>query len=150
MREQHLQATQNQITHETAASRDHTQLASVNNGHPGTMAMDSVNGRRFNQQGRIANGVASGRLTPAETSRIEGREANVNKEVHADRQANGGKLTPQEHQQINKQQNGLSKSIYDDKHNAANAPGRAAAQPKAAPNKQNAPVRPAERNEEKR
>ena len=31
-----------------------------------TVAMDSVNGRRFNQQGRIANGV---RIRPADAAR---------------------------------------------------------------------------------
>jgi hypothetical protein len=148
-REQHFQPTQNQLSHEQTASRDRTQLASVNNGRPGTPAMDSVNGRRFNQQGRIANGVASGRLTAGETRNLEGHEANVNKEVRADRQANGGTLTPQQRQQVNKQQNNLSKSIYDDKHNAANAPGRAPATP-AAPAKPQVRPAPAEKNEEKR
>jgi hypothetical protein len=145
-REQHFQATANQASHEQTFAHDHTALASVNNGHPGTPAMDSVNGRRFNQQGRIANGVASGRLNAGETRNLETREANVNKEVHADRQANGGTLTPQQRQQVNKQQNNMSKSIYDDKHNAANAPGPAA----KAPPKQQAKPAPAERKEEKR
>ena len=83
--------------------------------------MDSVNGRRFNQQGRIANGVESGRLNAGETKNLERRQANLNHEVHSDRQANGGTLTPQERQQVNRQQNNLSHSIYNDKHNAANA-----------------------------
>jgi hypothetical protein len=85
------------------------------------MAMDSVNGRRYNQQGRIANGVSSGQLTAGETKNLEGREAGLNKEIHNDRAANGGTLTPQEHQQVNQQQNNLSKSIYNDKHNANTA-----------------------------
>ena len=55
-----------------------------------TPAMDSVNGRRFNQQGRIAQGVRSGELTPRETSHLENREANINHEVAADRRANSG------------------------------------------------------------
>jgi len=117
--ENHFQATSNQLAHEHTASQDHNQLASVNGGRPGTMAMDSVNGRRFNQQGRIANGVASGQLTAGETKNLEGREAGLNKEIHNDRAANGGTLTPQERQQVNRQQNNLSRSIYDDKHNAA-------------------------------
>jgi hypothetical protein len=83
--------------------------------------MDSVNGRRYNQQGRIANGVSSGQLTAGETKNIEGREAGLNKEIHNDRTANGGTLTPQERQQVNRQQNHLSNSIYDDKHNANTA-----------------------------
>ncbi|MGA8043046.1 MAG: hypothetical protein WCA37_09600 [Terracidiphilus sp.] len=84
-------------------------------------APNSVNGRRENQQDRIANGVQSGQLTAGETKRLEGREANLNQEVHADRTANGGPLTPQERQQINRQQNNVSRSIYQDKHNAAQA-----------------------------
>ena len=149
-REQHFQATANQMSHEQNFAHDRTALASVNNGHPGTPAMDSVNGRRFNQQGRIANGVASGRLTAGETRNLEGREANVNKEIHADRQANGGTLTPQQRQQVNRQQNNLSRSINEDKHNAANAPGAAQ---RPAPKQQARPEgrpAPAEKNEERR
>jgi hypothetical protein len=119
--ENHFQATSNQLSHEHVASQDRNQFASENHGRPGTMAMDSVNGRRFNQQGRIANGVSSGRLTAGETKNLEGREAKLNGEIHNDRSANGGKLTPQERQQVNQQQNNLSKSIYNDKHNANTA-----------------------------
>ncbi len=121
MREQHFQPTANQLSHESVAGHDRAQLASANGGHPGALAMDSVNGRRFNQQGRIANGVANGSLTAGETKNLENREANVNHEVHNDRAANGGTLTPAERQQVNRQQNNVSQSIYDDKHNAANA-----------------------------
>lgn len=81
----------------------------------------SVNDRRGDQQQRIANGVQSGQLTAGETKRLEGREANVNSEIHADRSANGGKLTAQERQRVNRQQNNISKSIYTDKHNANQA-----------------------------
>jgi len=82
---------------------------------------NTVNQRRENQQDRIANGVQSGQLTAGETKNIEGREANLNREVKDDRQADGGKLTAQERQQVNRQQNNLSKSIYQDKHNANTA-----------------------------
>ncbi len=121
MREQHFQATSMQYSHQQNASLNRAQFASVNHGQPATAAMDSVNGRRYNQQGRIANGVSSGRLNAGETGRLENREANVNHEVHADRQANGGTLTPQERQQVNQRQNNINHSIYNDKHNAANA-----------------------------
>jgi hypothetical protein len=119
--ENHFQPTSNQLSHEHAAGQDHNQLASVNRGRPSTMAMDSVNGRRFTQQGRIASGVSSGQLTAGETKNLEGREAKLNGEIHNDRAANGGKLTPEERQQVNQQQNNLSKSIYNDKHNANTA-----------------------------
>jgi hypothetical protein len=81
----------------------------------------SVNDRRQDQQDRIANGVQSGQLTAGETKNLESREANVNREIKDDRQANGGKLTTQEREQVNKQQNNMSKSIYNDKHNANTA-----------------------------
>ena len=121
MNEQHIQPTANQMTHEHTASMDRNQFASVNHGTPGTAAMDSVNGRRYNQQGRIAQGISSGQLTAGETKNLENREAGLNNEIHNDRTANGGTLTPQEHQQVNQQQNNLSRSIYNDKHNANTA-----------------------------
>jgi hypothetical protein len=119
--ENHFQSTSSQLSHEQSARGDNNQLASVNHGRPGNAAMDSVNGRRYNQQGRIANGVSSGQLTAGETKNLEGREAGLNNEIHNDRSANGGTLTPQERQQVNGQQNNLSKSIYNDKHNANTA-----------------------------
>ena len=102
-------------------SHDRNQLASMNHGTPGTAAMDRVDGRRFNQQGRIAQGVGSGQLTAGETKNLESREAGLNREVRNDRAANGGTLTPGERGQVNQQQNNLSRSIYDDKHNGNTA-----------------------------
>jgi hypothetical protein len=58
MREQHIAATAGQISHERAASYDRSEFASVNHGRPGVTAMNTINGRRFNQQGRAANGNA--------------------------------------------------------------------------------------------
>jgi len=71
----------------------------------------TVNERRENQQDRIANGTQSGQLTAGETKNVEGQEANLNREVHDDRQADGGKLTQTERQQVNQQQNHLSNEI---------------------------------------
>ena len=115
--EEHVAPTANQMQHEQTFRNDHNALASVNHGQPHTVAMNRVNGRQFDQQGRIAQGVRSGQLTPGETSHLENREANIHNEVHNDREANGGKLTPQERQQVNRQQNNASKAIYRDKHN---------------------------------
>jgi hypothetical protein len=117
--EEHFQPTSNQMSHEQAMSHDRNQLNSFNHGAPGTMAMDRVDGRRFNQQGRIAQGIGSGQLTPGETKNLESRESRLNGEIHNDRAANGGTLTPQERGQVNRQQNNLSRSIYNDKHNGA-------------------------------
>jgi hypothetical protein len=81
----------------------------------------TVNQRKENQQDRIANGIQSGQLTAGETKGLEGREANLNREIRDDRQADGGKLTSAEKQQVNQQQNNLSNRIYQDKHNANTA-----------------------------
>ena len=41
-----------------------------------------INERRENQQQRIGEGVENGSLTAGEASRLEHKEANLNKEVH--------------------------------------------------------------------
>jgi len=115
--EQHFQPTANQMAHEQNFRDDRSAWASENHGNPHTVAMNRVNGRQFDQQGRIAQGVHSGELTPGETQHLENREANIHNEVHNDREANGGRLTQQERQQVNRQQNHASRDIYRDKHN---------------------------------
>jgi hypothetical protein len=116
--ESHIRATSMQASHEHLARSNRANFASENHGRPATPAMSRVNTREANQQGRIANGVKSGQLTPRETSRLENREAKINHEVRNDRAANGGKLTSQERAQVNHQQNNTSKQIFNDKHNA--------------------------------
>ena len=75
-----------------------------------------VGARRENQQDRIANGVASGRLTAGQTARLEKGEVGINKEVRTDRAANGGTLTAAQRKQVNQQQNFRSGKIYRAKH----------------------------------
>ena len=72
--------------------------------------------RKMKQQKRIANGVATGELTPKETAHLENKEAKINKEIRTERKANGGNLTNKEKVQINHQQNKVSKQIYKEKH----------------------------------
>jgi len=83
-----------------------------------TLSAQKIEERKDNQQKRIAQGVASGQLTPRETRHIEAREQAINKEVRSDRKANGGKLTQAEKNQVNRQQNRVSKQIYTQKHDA--------------------------------
>jgi metal-dependent amidase/aminoacylase/carboxypeptidase family protein len=80
-------------------------------------ATAQVNQLKENQQDRIAQGVATGKLTAGETANLEKKEAAINKQVRADRKANGGKLTAAEKKQVNHQQNQMSRKIYRDKHN---------------------------------
>lgn len=83
---------------------------------PAVFAQGRIAERRENQQDRIAQGVASGTLSPAETARLESKEAKLNQEIRTDRKENDGTLTGKEKAQINRQQNRLSRQIYAAKH----------------------------------
>jgi hypothetical protein len=85
---------------------------------PPARAEGRIHQRQENQQQRIAQGVASGQLTAAETARLEHREAGLNREIHGMRQVNGGSLTPAERALVEHQQNRLSRQIYRQKHDA--------------------------------
>ena len=87
--------------------------AAVQNTNPGS----EVGKRAENQQDRIAQGIKSGQLTAGEASKLERKEAGINREVRNDRAANGGRLTPRERAQVNRQQNRVSNQIYNKKHN---------------------------------
>ena len=78
----------------------------------------SIQDRKYDQQGRIAQGVRSGQLTARETGHLERREASVNREEHAMRRADDGHLTAHDKAVLNHQQNKISNSISRDKHNA--------------------------------
>ncbi len=79
----------------------------------------TIQQRKENQQDRIAQGVKSGELTAGETTSLEKKEADINKEEHQMAAADDGKLTTADNAKITHQQNQLSKQIYHDKHNAA-------------------------------
>lgn len=121
MNERHIDATPQQQSHMMAARQDRSQLASQNGGHPAVAAMNRINGRKFDQQGRIANGIHSGQLTAGETKNLENGEKSINQQERADRAADNGHLTQQDRQQLNREQNQQSKDIYNDKHNASMA-----------------------------
>ncbi len=65
----------------------------------------------------------SGQLTAGESAKLENQQRGVNRQVAADRSANGGKLTGAQKTQINHQQNQASRNIYNKKHNAATRKG---------------------------
>lgn len=75
-----------------------------------------VDRREHYQQMRIAEGIASGRLTPGEAARLERREAPLKNEIRYDRAVNGGYLTPGERRLINRQEDAVSRQIYIDQH----------------------------------
>lgn len=78
---------------------------------------NKVDARRENQQDRIANGIASGKVSAGQAARLEKGESAINQEVKTDRALNGGKLTPSERKQVNNQQNQMSRKIAKAKHN---------------------------------
>lgn len=142
-REQHFQPTQNQMTHQQNAQGNRAQYASVNHGVPpmaaqarvgdranfvpargampargGAPAPGEANVRSANQQQRIANGTRDGQITTGEAARADQRQANIDRQVQADRQQNGGRMNGQERQQVNREQNGASRQIERENHNS--------------------------------
>jgi len=95
---------QNKVSGQIAADKDNAATQHYGN--------NEVDARRENQQDRIANGIASGKLNAAQASRLEKGESAINQEVHTDRSLNGGKLTTAEKKQVNQQQNTASRKIY--------------------------------------
>jgi hypothetical protein len=89
-REQHIQPTNDQLTHRQVAVKDPGQFARANNGRPATAAMNKVNGRRFNPEGHVA------KVSAANQDAV--RSANGNDK--ADR-ANNGVVKPRQLQPAN-------------------------------------------------
>jgi hypothetical protein len=87
-----------------------------------TPAPQNINGRKENQQDRVAQGIQSGQLTAGETSKIEKNESSINHEERDMRKLDNGKLTSADRATLQQQQNSVSKQIYTDKHNAATQP----------------------------
>ena len=75
-----------------------------------------IQDRKGWQQQRISEGVRSGQLTAAETTRLELRESALNREERAMRRADCGRLTARDRAVLNEQQDRLSREIYREKH----------------------------------
>jgi hypothetical protein len=66
MTEHHVQPTASQVSHEQTARSDKSAYASVNHGRPANVAMNTVGGHKFNQQGApVAHNTS---ITPHNTS----------------------------------------------------------------------------------
>ena len=112
-----INGQQNKLSKQIYADKHNANTAKYGN--------NKVGQRRENQQDRIAQGIKSGQLTAGETAKLENQQKGINKQVSADRKANGGKLTTGEKKQVNKEQNAASKNIYKKKHTAATQGGTA-------------------------
>jgi hypothetical protein len=84
----------------------------VDPGHP---RVNEVNRREANQQKRIGNGIANGKLTSKQATNLEKRETAVQNREQADMAKHNGHLTKAEQRGINRQQNRISRSIKHDK-----------------------------------
>jgi hypothetical protein len=80
----------------------------------------TIEQRKENQQQRIGEGVENGSLTAGEASRLERKEAAINKEEK--NMKSDGNFTPAERARIRHQQNVMSRRIYKQKHDAQARP----------------------------
>lgn len=85
----------------------------------GDPAMPGAEGRQQIQQGRIADGVASGRLTPGETIRLERQQAGIERTQR--RMEADGRVTAGERARLHVRQDKASRDIYRAKHNGRTA-----------------------------
>jgi hypothetical protein len=83
---------------------------------PGHPRVNEVTQREDNQQGRIGEGVAAGKLSAGEAAGLEKQENKIQKEKAADMAGDHGHLTKAEQHQLNKQQNHVSHRIFKEKH----------------------------------
>jgi len=75
--------------------------------------------REANQQKRIDQGVASGRLTPREAGRLEAQQAKIKQDET--RMKADGNLSRRERTKLTKEQNRASRTIFRKKHNRRTA-----------------------------
>lgn len=99
----------------SAAAQSSTSGAGPGVVDPGHPRVNQVNRREANQQKRIGNGVANGKLTSKQATHLEKRETAVQNREQADMAKHNGHLTKAEQRGINRQQNRISRSIARDK-----------------------------------
>jgi hypothetical protein len=78
--------------------------------------VNQVNRQEQIGQNRIADGVKSGKIDPAQAAQLEASEAKIQKQESADMAAHHGHLTKQEQNQLNREQKRVDKQIWRDKH----------------------------------
>ena len=76
--------------------------SAIDPGHP---RVNEVSGRLNNQQRRINNGVASGRLNPQQAGRLERGDQRIQQRETRDMAKNGGHLTGRETANLNRAEN---------------------------------------------
>ncbi len=82
--------------------------SAIDPGHP---RVNEVNGRLNNEQARINNGVATGRLNAGQANRLERGEQHIQRQENRDLAKNGGHLTFGEQRRLNHEENRESHRI---------------------------------------
>jgi hypothetical protein len=83
---------------------------------PGHRRVNEVDQRLQNQQNRIDNGVATGKLSARERAHDTSVDNRVARQMSADEAKNGGHITKAEDAHLNGELNRNSDRIYDQKH----------------------------------
>lgn len=78
--------------------------------------------RQDKQQDVIANGVKDGKLTAGEATRLENKEADLDKEESAMKKVDDGHLTTAEKEKITRQQDRITQQIKQSENNSAKQP----------------------------
>jgi hypothetical protein len=83
----------------------------------GAVNAKSVDQRHANEQRRIDNGIASGRVTRGEAYRVERQQASIDAQEARIRARNGGHLSPYQRRRLQQRESNASRHIYRAKHN---------------------------------
>jgi hypothetical protein len=86
------------------------------------IAPNEINHREANQQQRVANGLRNGEETSGEAARADRRQANLDRQVHENRVANGGRLDSQQRRQVNLRENQDSRQVSRQRHHVQDHP----------------------------
>ncbi len=90
-----------------------TTASAIDLGRP---RVHEVNGRLNNEQRRIGNGVATGKLGPQQANRLERGEQHIQRQESRDLAKNGGHLTWREKMHLNREENVQSRRINQTEH----------------------------------
>ena len=101
-----------------SAQTQNTSGAGAGQHDPGHPRVNQVNRRETRQQARIANGAKSGKLTPAQTARLEKGEKRLQNNEKKDMAKDNGHLTKKDQRQLNREANHMSRRIAKDKNSS--------------------------------
>jgi hypothetical protein len=75
-----------------------------------------VNKRLNNQNRRIDEGEASGKLSPGQAKQMHQEDHAIRQQERAEAAQQGGHITKAQQRQLNQEENATSRQIYDEKH----------------------------------